>query len=106
MDIDPNLVRLSESRLATLGYTPRLIAGDGHTGAAEYGPYDRIIATCAVAEVPLSWIEQLAPGGAMLINLRGEFAGALCFLAKQGDDEVAGRVVRSGGNFMWMRKKL
>ncbi|MGH3975010.1 MAG: methyltransferase domain-containing protein, partial [Pseudonocardiaceae bacterium] len=107
IDIDPDLVRTAKRRLEELGYSPTLVVGDGLAGAPSHGPYDRIIATCAVPEVPLAWIEQLAPGGAMLINLRGEVAGVLCLLSKQDDDdEVIGPVVRSGGDFMWLRRDL
>lgn len=106
IDIDPDLVQTAKRRLEQLGHSPALVAGNGLAGVPDRGPYDRIIATCAVAEVPLAWIEQLAPGGAMLINIRGEVAGVLCLLSKQDDDEVIGRVVRSGGDFMWLRGDL
>ena len=42
----------------------------------------------------------------MLINLRGEVAGVLCLLTKHDDDEVIGPVVRSNGDFMWLRREL
>jgi protein-L-isoaspartate(D-aspartate) O-methyltransferase len=106
VDIDPCLVKMAEARLADLGYSPVLLARNGQSGASEYGPYDRIIATCAVDEVPLSWIEQLAPEGSMLINLRGDYAGVLCLLTKQSDDEVIGHVVCSGRDFMWLRRSV
>lgn len=106
IDIDPDLVQTARQRLEELGYAPTLVAGNGLAGVPDHGPYDRIIATCAVPEVPLAWIEQLAPGGAMLINVRGEVAGVLCLLSKQDDDEVMGPVVRSGGDFMWLRREL
>jgi len=55
----------------------------------------------------LAWIEQLAPGGAMLVNVRGDVSGALCLLTKtDDDDEVIGPVVRTGGDFMWLRREL
>ena len=97
IDIDPHLVNTAKSRLAVLGYAPTLAVGDGLGGLPEHGPYDRIVATCAVSDVPLAWIDQLALGGSMLINLRGEFAGVLCFLTKHEQGEVVGSVVRSGG---------
>jgi protein-L-isoaspartate(D-aspartate) O-methyltransferase len=107
IDIDPDLVHTAGQRLNDLGHSPTLVVGDGQAGVPDHGPYDRIIATCAVSEIPLAWIEQLAPEGAMLINLRGEIAGVLCLLSKQnGDDEVIGPVVRCGGNFMWLRREL
>lgn len=107
IDIDPDLVHAAGQRLDELGHSPTLVAGDGLAGVPDHGPYDRIIATCAVSEIPLAWIEQLAPAGAMLINIRGDVAGALCLLSKQDDDnEVIGPVVRCGGNFMWLRRQV
>ncbi|MGH3938105.1 MAG: methyltransferase domain-containing protein [Pseudonocardiaceae bacterium] len=106
IDIDPALVEAARGRLGELGHFPTLIAGDGLTGAPDHGPYDRIIATCAVPEVPLAWIEQLAPDGAMLINVRGDVIGVLCLLLKQDDNEVIGSVLRSGDDFMWLRRDL
>ncbi|MGQ0839644.1 methyltransferase domain-containing protein [Actinokineospora sp.] len=43
IDIDPYLVDLAAQPLAHLAHTPTLLAGDGVYGAAEHGPYDRII---------------------------------------------------------------
>lgn len=106
IDIDPDLVRAARRRLYKLGHSPTLVAGNGLAGLPDHGPYDRIIATCAVSEIPLAWIEQLASAGTMLINLRGDVAGVLCLLSKQDDDEVIGPVVRRGGNFMWLRRQL
>lgn len=109
IDIDPDLVHAARQRLDELDHSPMLVAGDGLAGVPGHGPYDRIIATCAVPEIPLAWIEQLAPAGVMLINLRGDVAGVLCLLSKQDDDdddEVIGPVVRCGGNFMWLRRQL
>ncbi|MGH3889571.1 MAG: methyltransferase domain-containing protein [Pseudonocardiaceae bacterium] len=107
VDIDPGLVQTATQRLEELGHSPTLVTGDGLAGVPDHGPYNRIIATCAVPEVPLAWIDQLAPGGAMLINLRGEVAGVLCLLTKHDDDdEVIGPAVSSGGDFMWLRREL
>ena len=81
-----------------------MLVGDGAAGAAEHGPYERIIATAAVADIPLAWIEQLAPGGKILANVRGELAGGtLCLLTKDSHDEVIGPVLPLGGHFMWLR---
>lgn len=106
IDIDPCLVATAKDRLEQLGHFPTLIAGDGAGGVPDRGPYDRIIATCAVPEIPLAWIEQLAPGGAMLVNVRGHLVGILCLLTKQDHDEVVGPVIRSGADFMWLRQEL
>lgn len=107
IDIDPVLIDQAAHRLAQLGYTPTLIAGDGVAGAAEHGPYDRIIATAAVSEIPIAWIQQLNPGGKIIANLRGDLAGGtLCLLSKEDEDEVIGPVLPIGGHFMWLRPNL
>ncbi|MGH3905522.1 MAG: methyltransferase domain-containing protein, partial [Pseudonocardiaceae bacterium] len=48
IDVDPGLVDRARDRLATQGYHPTLATADGVAGLPEHGPYDRIIATCAV----------------------------------------------------------
>jgi methyltransferase of ATP-grasp peptide maturase system len=103
IDIDPTLVASARKHLASLGHYPTLTAGDGAAGVAPHAPYDRIIATAAIADIPVPWIEQLAPGGKILANLRGDLAGGtLCLLTKD-DDEVIGPILPVGGHFMWLR---
>ena len=41
--------------------------GDGFEGLPTYAPYDRIIVTCGAAEFPSQLLDQLKPGGAMVI---------------------------------------
>jgi len=104
IDIDPALVAAARGHLSDLNHHPTLLVGDGALGVAQHAPYDRIIATAAVPDIPLPWIEQLAPGGKILANLRGEVAGGtLCLLTKNSDDEVIGPVLPLGGHFMWLR---
>jgi protein-L-isoaspartate(D-aspartate) O-methyltransferase len=105
VDIDPVLVHHAAKHLAELGYAPALVTGDGAEGAPGHGPYDRIIATAAIHEIPFAWVQQLNPGGKILANLRGDLAGGtLCLLTKHNDDdEVIGPIVSIGGHFMWLR---
>jgi protein-L-isoaspartate O-methyltransferase len=108
IDIDPGLVDQARRQLAELGHTPALLVGDGGSGAVEYGPFDRIIATAAVPEIPIPWIQQLAPGGKILANVRGDLAGGtLCLLTKEdAADEVIGSILPIGGHFMWLRPNV
>ncbi len=39
---------------------------DGLLGWPEHAPYDRILVSAAVAEIPPPWLEQLAPGGILI----------------------------------------
>jgi protein-L-isoaspartate O-methyltransferase len=108
IDIDPGLVETAREHLAGLGHNPTLAVGDGAAGADQHGPFDRIIATAAVPEIPLAWIDQLTPGGMILANLRGELAGGhLCLLTKHSAAaEVIGPILPVGGHFMWLRTDL
>ena len=49
--------------------TIKLFYGDGFKGLPTYGPFDRIIITAAAPEIPPKLIEQLKPGGMMVIPL-------------------------------------
>ncbi|HVK25623.1 MAG TPA: methyltransferase domain-containing protein [Actinokineospora sp.] len=108
IDLDANLVELARGRLSEVGYQPVLLVGDGALGAAEYGPFDRIIATAAVADIPKAWIDQLADNGKIIANLRGELStGAVSVLSRQaGASELVGRFVALGGHFMWSRTSV
>ena len=43
--------------------------GDGFEGLPTYGPFDRVIITAAAPEIPQKLIQQLKPGGMMVIPL-------------------------------------
>ncbi|CRK60672.1 Protein-L-isoaspartate O-methyltransferase [Alloactinosynnema sp. L-07] len=105
VDLDPDLVDLARRRLADFGYRPALVAGDGALGVAEHGPYDRIIATAAVADIPPAWIDQLSGSPKVVANLRGELStGAVCVLARPDSSaELTGRFAALEGHFMWAR---
>lgn len=103
IDIDSELVDAARLRLAALGFHPVLVVGDGAAGLAEYAPYDRIIATCAVRMIPPAWIAQLRPGGLIVADLRGELASSLLVARDAGDGAVSGRFLAEPGHFMWLR---
>ncbi len=42
---------------------------DGFEGLPNFAPFDKIIVTCAAPEIPIQLIEQLSPGGIMLVPL-------------------------------------
>ena len=64
----PELSARAAETLRHLGYTNvELKVGDGGEGWPERAPYDRIIVTAAAAELPPALVEQLRPGGRMVI---------------------------------------
>jgi protein-L-isoaspartate(D-aspartate) O-methyltransferase len=103
VDIDPELIDAARRRLGDIGYHPTLVAVDGVDGLPEHAPYDRIIATCSVPAVPLPWVEQLAPAGRMLLDLKLDgVAGNLVDL-RCLPDRVEGRFTARWATFMTMR---
>ncbi|MEW1722832.1 methyltransferase [Streptomyces sp. NPDC093109] len=67
VEVDPALSARAAANLAACGLKPQLIAGDGAVGDAAGAPYDRILATCSVREIPTAWLTQSAPGGVILV---------------------------------------
>lgn len=51
------------ARAAIDGYGVTVVVGDGREGHPDGAPYDRIVATAAITDIPLAWWGQLAPGG-------------------------------------------
>ncbi len=65
--INPLLVQ-ARQRMRTLGLrNVKLKHSDGSWGWPEYAPFDGIIVTAAPEHVPTTLLEQLAPGGRMVI---------------------------------------
>jgi protein-L-isoaspartate(D-aspartate) O-methyltransferase len=87
------LASQAKHRLAALGYdniTTRL--GDGYFGWEEHAPYDAIVVTAAASHVPPPLIEQLKPGGRMVIPVGGRFTTqTLLLLEKTADGEIITR---------------
>jgi len=78
--------------------------GDGLRGYAPGAPYDRMIVTGSYHKVPLDWLDQLQPGGILLMNLRGHL-GACVFLkiVKVGPRRAAHGTFLAGSDFMELR---
>ncbi|MBP9198200.1 MAG: protein-L-isoaspartate(D-aspartate) O-methyltransferase [Saprospiraceae bacterium] len=47
----------------------RTLYGDGYEGAPRFAPFDKILITAGASEIPEKLIEQLKPGGIMVIPL-------------------------------------
>ena len=62
------LATAAAARLADLGYTQATVrADDGHAGWPEHAPFDGIIVTAAAPAVPPALLDQLKPGGCLVI---------------------------------------
>jgi protein-L-isoaspartate(D-aspartate) O-methyltransferase len=74
IEIVPELARSAASLLKQLHYDSVTVReGDGYRGWAEHAPFDGIIVTAAPERIPEPLLEQLAPGGRMVIPVGGFF---------------------------------
>jgi protein-L-isoaspartate(D-aspartate) O-methyltransferase len=103
IDVDPAYIEAARERLAFLGLHPTLALADGYAGYPERGPYDRIIATCAVRQIPPAWLQQVRTGGVILADIRGSFAGGVARITRTADGGAIGSFLRTGGAFMPLR---
>lgn len=95
IEIIEALGREAAARLSQLGYTGVATRiGDGYRGWPEHAPFDSIIVTAAASDVPPALIEQLAPGGKLVIPL-GERSGVqtLYVIQKKAEGALDRRAV-------------
>ncbi len=64
----------------------KLRVGDGRLGWPEAAPFDRIIVTAAPAELPRALLDQLAPGGRMVVPGGGDPEFQMLKVVQRGDD--------------------
>jgi protein-L-isoaspartate(D-aspartate) O-methyltransferase len=101
LDIDPDVIAGAERALRKAGAAVRTVRGDGSAGCADWGPYDRIIATASTDHIPRAWWEQLAPDGIVVAPLRFGALQLVVVLARTASGFVSTRMIPGG--FMPMR---
>lgn len=81
-----SLYEKSQKTLLALGYkTIQFFYGDGYKGKPLYGPFDGIIITAAIKEIPQTLIDQLKVGGRLVAPIgQGDFQTMTC-MEKQKD---------------------
>ncbi len=83
----------ARARLAALGYTNITVrCGDGYRGWVEHAPFDVIILAAAPDHIPRPLIEQLAPGGRLVLPVGGNDQ-ELVVVEKQLDGTIRQRGV-------------
>jgi len=74
IEIVEPLAKSAKKLLKELGYRNVFVrAGDGYFGWPEKTPFDAIIGTAAAGRIPPPLIEQLKPGGRMILPVEGRF---------------------------------
>jgi len=87
----PELAAAARDRLARLGYSNvRIVDGDGSRGWPEDAPFDAILAAASGSHVPRPLVEQLAPGGRLVMPVGGQlWAQTLVKITRQADGRTS-----------------
>ena len=87
IEIVPELAKEASERLKRLGYAQiEARIGDGYFGWKEHAPFDAIIVTAAPMQIPPPLVEQLKPGGRMVIPIGGRFMTQYLVLVEKAQD--------------------
>jgi protein-L-isoaspartate(D-aspartate) O-methyltransferase len=81
----------AQARFAALGYDIEARVGDGTRGWPEHAPFDGVLVTAATTTPPAALVEQLKPGGRMVVPLGGKDVQQLSVVQKGSDGETATR---------------
>jgi protein-L-isoaspartate(D-aspartate) O-methyltransferase len=107
VDLDQPIVEEARAHLAAAGVEGvEVVQGDGWEGYPPGAPYDRIELTVGVWDVAPAWVEQLAPGGRLLLPLwlRGvQLSVALERTTDESGQEHLSSVSASNCAFMRLR---
>ena len=94
MEIIEELAQEARKRLEGLGYGHiEFRIGDGSRGWPEHAPYDKIIVAAAPETIPPMLLDQLKPGGRMILPVGNDDEQHLYLLIKGHDGQIQARNV-------------
>ena len=93
VEVVEEFAEAAKARFDILGYEIEVRVGDGTRGWPEHAPFDRILVTAAAEEPPPALIEQLEPGGRMIIPIGGHDIQQLSVIDKTGSSEIRTREI-------------
>ena len=93
VEVVEEFAEAAKARFGVLGYDIAVRVGDGSRGWLENAPFDRILVTAAVEDVPAALVEQLEPGGRIVIPIGGKEVQQLSVIEKSAAGDVQTREI-------------
>ncbi|MEV0280443.1 methyltransferase domain-containing protein [Streptomyces sp. NPDC050610] len=94
LELQPALAERARTRLAELGCHPHVVCADGEQGYEHEAPYDRLISTVGVREIPAPWLRQVKAGGLIITPLDTPMrCDALAWLRCDGEGGAEGGLI-------------
>jgi protein-L-isoaspartate(D-aspartate) O-methyltransferase len=95
VEVFEELSEKAKKILKKLGFdNVRFFVGDGSEGLPEFSPYDRICVSAASPDIPPPLLEQLKPGGIMVIPIGDE------------NEQVLSKIIKEGNGKGFIKKEL
>jgi protein-L-isoaspartate(D-aspartate) O-methyltransferase len=76
----------AQQTLASLGYSADFFYGDGYEGKPQYGPFDGIIITAAIKEIPENLLKQLRLGGKLVAPVGNNDIQVMTLVKRDDED--------------------
>ena len=108
IDVDEDLVHDAAAHLKAAGVAnAAVVLGDGAAGLPGRGPFDRIQFTVGSADIPPAILDQVAPGGRLVIpmRIRGSVSRSVAF-ERDGDGPAWTAVSHEMATFVPLRKSV
>lgn len=94
VEIVEEFAEIAQERFAALGYgNVTLRVGDGTRGWPDAAPFSKILVTAAAPEVPERLLEELSPGGRLVMPLGGPDAQRISVVTKHEDGSVTTQAI-------------
>ena len=105
VEVDPAVAARARANHREAGVRPTVIVGDGREGWPLGAPYERVIVTASLIDMPPALIAQTRPGGAIVAPFGTEYGGeGIVCLTVAEDGSASGRFTRSSA-FMRLRQQ-
>lgn len=109
IEFNKKLYQQAKTFLQQLGYNAHFHLGDGSQGWPTFAPYDKIIVTAGAPSVPDALVQQLKPGGILVIPVGNEDHQEMLKITKDHEGNIVKeshdffRFVPLVGRFGWQK---